>query len=501
MPATRLKVFTPLFFALTGLFLVSRLVNLTRLPIFTDEANYLDWGWRETSVPGSAFYSLYDAKPPLVLWLFGLGQKVTGDPLVAGRTASVLLGLVTLTGVYLWAKQLFGGRVALAAAGAYVVCPLLLFFDRQALLETAVGGAGVWTGYLLWRLTTAPSLALAIGAGLTIGGGFFAKPSFLLFIASAGIGLVFLSVSRRLPSRLVPPLVLTSVSALVVLLPLLLQPQFWQTWGTTSRYSLSLSQIIGPPWSVWSSNLWATADILWWQLTPAVLVLALVGLIKLRRQSWLVVWSVVPLVLQVVISQTVINRYLVSLVAPWTILAGYALVHLRPRLQIAIALLLTTTLGASLVQIVSPIAFLRGLSRLTRYSYVEPYLDTHDSGFSVNNAVAYFKDLAQNRPLIVGLALNSGNPEAGLLVYLRHQPQITVAYLDRQLLGPAIDDYDCLRFDRPTYLVARDQGAAGLAKFAQPEKVIGNPVNSTTIHIFSLRQNCPPSKTLRLNLQ
>ena len=49
---------------LTIFYFVFRLVNLTKLPIFNDEAIYLDWGWRETHRAGFLYYSLYDAKQP-----------------------------------------------------------------------------------------------------------------------------------------------------------------------------------------------------------------------------------------------------------------------------------------------------------------------------------------------------------------------------------------------------------------------------------------------------
>src|SRR3989344_5533705 len=83
------------------LYLATRPINLTLMPIFIDEANYLDWGWRETHTPNFLFYSLYDAKPPLVMWLFGLSQSAISDPLLAGRLVTVLFGLATLLGLYL----------------------------------------------------------------------------------------------------------------------------------------------------------------------------------------------------------------------------------------------------------------------------------------------------------------------------------------------------------------------------------------------------------------
>ena len=41
---------------LLGVYVLFRLSNLTLLPIFNDEAIYLDWGWRETHSAGNLYY-------------------------------------------------------------------------------------------------------------------------------------------------------------------------------------------------------------------------------------------------------------------------------------------------------------------------------------------------------------------------------------------------------------------------------------------------------------
>src|ERR1035437_2049252 len=81
-------------------YFVFRLINLTKLPIFNDEAIYLDWGWRETHRDGFLYYSLYDAKQPFLMWIFGIAESIISDPLFAGRLVSVVSGFLTLIGIY-----------------------------------------------------------------------------------------------------------------------------------------------------------------------------------------------------------------------------------------------------------------------------------------------------------------------------------------------------------------------------------------------------------------
>jgi len=64
----------PLLFIILFYFLL-RLPKLTLIPIFNDEAIYLDWGWREIHGGASLFYSLYDGKQPLLMWVFGIVKE------------------------------------------------------------------------------------------------------------------------------------------------------------------------------------------------------------------------------------------------------------------------------------------------------------------------------------------------------------------------------------------------------------------------------------------
>lgn len=168
---------------LITIYLLFRLPKLTLLPIFNDESIYLDWGWRMTHVPGFLYYSLYDAKQPFTMWLFGIFINFFPDPLFAGRFVSLLLGLLTLTGIYFLGKSLFNKRVGFVASITYTIIPIFVLFDRQALLESAISASGVWGLYFVTKaLKGTRSVKSELLAGLSIGLGFFSKSSALLFL-------------------------------------------------------------------------------------------------------------------------------------------------------------------------------------------------------------------------------------------------------------------------------------------------------------------------------
>ena len=85
--------------ALTLLYLLTRLINLTNLPVFADEAIYIRWAQVMRSEPSLRFLPLSDGKQPLFMWLIIPALKIFSDPLFAGRMISLGSGLLGLFGV------------------------------------------------------------------------------------------------------------------------------------------------------------------------------------------------------------------------------------------------------------------------------------------------------------------------------------------------------------------------------------------------------------------
>ena len=56
-------------FGLVIIFFVTRLVNLTSIPVFGDEAIYLRWSQVIKNVETLRFIPLNDGKQPLFMWL------------------------------------------------------------------------------------------------------------------------------------------------------------------------------------------------------------------------------------------------------------------------------------------------------------------------------------------------------------------------------------------------------------------------------------------------
>ena len=249
-------------------YFVVRLPNLTLLPIFNDEAIYLDWGWRETHIPGMLYYSLYDGKQPLLMWIFGVFQDFFPDPLFAGRLVSVLTGACSLVGIYLIAKMLFAKNVAYLSSLFYIVIPLFVFFDRQALMESAIATVGVFACYCAIKLWTTNAQRFAYALGIVLGVGFWIKSSVLIFLAAFVIlsGIVFWRSTQK--ARVIKHSAIVFAMVIATIPLLLINPDFWASFPRNAQYALTLAELARFPLVPWLQNVWANLVISFFYLTP-----------------------------------------------------------------------------------------------------------------------------------------------------------------------------------------------------------------------------------------
>lgn len=124
-----------ILFGLIGLFLITRLFNLDKFPIFSDEGIYVHWAkvaWRDANW---RFISLTDGRQPLQTWgTIPFLKLFTSNALLAGRLFSVATGFFALTGLVSLCTYLFNKRTAYIAALLYIFVPYFLFLIGWLLL-------------------------------------------------------------------------------------------------------------------------------------------------------------------------------------------------------------------------------------------------------------------------------------------------------------------------------------------------------------------------------
>jgi 4-amino-4-deoxy-L-arabinose transferase-like glycosyltransferase len=459
-----------------------QLTNLTLLPIFTDETNYLDWGWRAVNLPDHIFYSLYDAKQPLIIWFFGIAQNIFADPLLAGRMVSIILGILTAIGVYSLAKKIFDKNIALFSLIIYLSSHYFFFFNRQALVEAGLATIFIWTAYALFALPF--SLKQTVMLGILFGLGYLSKSNALLVIFTTMMIWLYKNKSQDFGKLIIYAFVCLMLP-LALNLPMLLHPWFSKYIHLSTQYTFTISQLFKFPADQWINNISATSSILFWLLTPATLILVLIGLKQTKKYA-LALWVFIPLLLQIVLAKFLVSRYLVAYLPAIVIFAAYVISKKRW----LISLILIPNLYMVGLQLFFPADYFKQLSRVTSYSYIEGYVTTEASGYNLIEARKYFEELAKKEKFTLGIAVYSGNPEAGLLVYFREHPKIKITYLDAMLFGDQLKNVECLKFNQPVYLATRDPQAAGLTKYFDPHTIITNSYNDSKIYVSKLIENC-----------
>lgn len=483
------------FVLLTSLFLASRLINLLSLPIFNDESIYLDWGFREINYKGFAFYSLYDGKPPLLMWVFELFHKFISDPLLAGRVVSVIAGFLTLLGIYKISQKHFGEKVARLAGLFYVVTPIFVFFDRQALMESALCAAGVWSIYYFLDLIGKPGIKNAIILGVIWGIGVFIKQSALIFVAAQIIIFIGIHLKKR-DGKFNVHLLLSLLVSQAVLLPLYFQKEFWGFLSSSSRFAMGFKEILAFPISTWLQNIRGIFMIPFWYFAPFLLAASIVGIfiIKDGQQRRLSLYYLICLLIVLVFSIVVSPRYLVSYLPLSVIFAAHTLTlpkfegkHKRI-LLVSVMTAIPTFLTGTLI--INPVNYFELLNKVTKYSQESEYVSGWTSGYATRGAISFIKQVSEKTPVVVGVRLDAGNPESAVYAYFNGSTKVLPIYFDEKAVTQKIFEYDCMSTNYPFYFVARDDTLGGMDQFLIRVNEFRNPTGDRFVGIYTLKNDC-----------
>lgn len=447
------------------LYFALRLVNLTILPIFADEAIYIRWSqvmWHE---PTLRFLPLSDGKQPLFMWLTIPFLKIFTDPLFAGRFLSVLAGLGSLIGIFLLTLQLFSGmggstsggkdkKTALLASFIYAIIPFTVFFDRMALVDSMLAMFGIWVIYFAVLLVKTPRLDLAMITGMMLGAALITKSPAIFFVILLPTTALFIKkglalsarVSQRRPAsgmggsalggqliKLMGFWVVVYVFAFGIYNLLRLGPNFKMIAIRNKDYVFPIKEILFHPLNPLKPHL---GDLIQWLpnlLTWPVFLLAIGGLIwlwverkKWERATFLFLLTAVPLLTQSVFAKVFTPRYILFTIWPLLILAAYFLQEIKERLKLRKGLFALFLLAIAIPAVWYDYLLLANpdkapLPRRMRSGYLEEWT----AGTGIKEASLYLRERAKERKILVGTEGYFGTLPDGLQIYLERVPNIT----------------------------------------------------------------------------
>lgn len=333
------KLYLLLAGALIATYWLTRLVNLTAIPIFTDEAIYLRWSQIMAYDAAFRYLPLVDGKPPLFMWLISFAIRLlpSFDVLLVGRLTAVFSGFLGLTGIFFTSYMLFKKiRVSLFASLLYLFVPFTFFYDRFGLADSLLSAFGVWSIGLGVIIVEKKRLDAALISGLVIGLGFLTKQAAMYFLAFLPVYLLlfpFKEKNRLLNLvKVISLFVITISLSQAVFSVLRLFPLFHMVNQKTKEFVVPLSEFVLDPLRWFSGNL---PSLLKWEisyLTIGVVFLVIVALYNVINRGkdslkLTVLFSLFffPLVGMAAFNKVIYLRYLLPFTLPLLIMAAYSL--------------------------------------------------------------------------------------------------------------------------------------------------------------------------------
>lgn len=420
--------------AIICLFLILRLLTLTQLPIFTDEAIYLRWAQIAKNDANWRFISLTDGKQPLFIWLAAVGMKFISDPLVAGRLISVLAGLGSMAGLFLLGREVFKNRVVgIISALLYAIFPFALIYDRMALYDSLVGTFIVWGLYFTFLLVRRLKLDLALLMGFITGAAVLNKTNGFFTIYLLPFSLVLFDYKQKFWRMKLLRFFLLSL--LVVFITygfysiLRLSPFFYIINEKNHIFFYPLSEWIKNPLGYFLPNISAFND---WTLRYVGLpfLLTAMGAFFLsksyfREKLLLLAWFVIPYLGFAFIGKTIYPRYIFPMTLSLLPLVAYSLVLLAARFKgwriyLLGFLVVCYSLFADFLIIYnfpkSPVPD----------SDKSQYLTGWASGQGVKEAVAYLSQRAKTNRIYVGTEGTFGLMPYSLELAFNNNPNVVI---------------------------------------------------------------------------
>lgn len=415
------------FIAIALLYFALRLPNLTRQPIFADEAIYIRWAQVMRAEPTLRFVSLSDGKTPLYMWAMTPMLKIIKDPLMAGRLLSVFSGFMTLTGVFFLSRKVFNRNVSYWAAFIYAICPFTVFFDRMALVDSMLAGFTIWIIYFAIWLLGSLRLDVAMILGYLIGGALLVKTPAMINILILPLSII--GISKKINSRLLLKLFLywgvAILIGLVIYNMLRLGPGFQQLSSRNADYMFSPFELVSRPLDPFIPHLRDMSDWFPKFFTIPILIAVFIGIgvavARFNRLALVVlIWALVPLILEMTFLRTFTARYLLSSIPPLLVFAGFGLTKIFEKIKIKNLYKIVFS-----ILVISPLAF--------KFDYqliVSPppdslpieerkgYFEDWTAGYGFKEMASYIVEQSKNKRVVLGTEGSFGTLPDGIQIYL-----------------------------------------------------------------------------------
>lgn len=341
-----------IIFFIVGLYFASRIINIDGLPIFGDEGIYTRWAKVARADASWRFISLTDGKQPLQTWGTIPFLKLIDTPYIAARLFSVATGFFGLVGMFVTCLYLFGKRAAYIGAMLYVFTPYFLFYDRMALVDSAVNAFAIWIFLFSILLARTIRFDVALIFGLLSGCALLAKSSVRLFL---GLGYFAMLLIVSTKSRVKTIVNFTALYAMVGFFAIViyniqrLSPFFHYVAEKNKTFIVTFDEFISTPFAYLFHNLRDIPYYVFSEMGYISGVLGIVGVVLLIKKDralglYTACWLLVPYIIIALVSKVIFPRYLIFFGSILTLSAAYLLSSVTTRARF-IAIVITIAIS------------------------------------------------------------------------------------------------------------------------------------------------------------
>lgn len=426
------------------LYFGSRLINLTSIPVFGDEAIYLRWSQIIKNVETLRFIPLNDGKQPLYMWLVVPLLKFF-SPLIAGRLLSAISGfttltlLVTLFAIYRnyssknkeplsfifesLSKNAFSNFIP---GLIYIFLPFAFFFDRIAVPDNLLSALCLLSIIFTLLLAKYPRLDLSMLLGIILGLAWITKSPAIYFVVLSLFGFILLGNLKKIYY----PVISITIGFGVYNL-LRLGPQFHQIAIRNLDYIWPISEILKHPLDPFVPHLHDLSS-LYFQFISLPLVLAFI--INFKKLSKLFIFILLtfllPLIANLAIAKIFTGRYILFTIPYLIILMSLGILTISKLFKFSIFFI--------------PLLFIPNIFyqyQLSTKPYTTKipnsesgYLSGWTAGWGISPISQYLINRSKDHNVIVGTEGYFGTLPDGLQIYTDSLPHLTVFGVNNDLV-------------------------------------------------------------------
>lgn len=436
------KRFVLLFLTISVLYFATRLINLTTIPVFGDEAIYLRWSQVIKNVETLRFIPLNDGKQPLYMWLVVPLLKFF-PALIAGRLLSIFSGYLILTllvilfsiyqnyssknqqpHLFIFESLTKNSYSNLIPALIYIFLPFSFFFDHLAVPDNLLSAICLLSIILAILLAKFPRLDLSMLLGLSLGLAWITKSPAIYFVVLSLFAFILLSNVKKPFYPILSLIIGYSIYNL-----LRLGPQFHQIAIRNLDYIWPLSEIIKHPLDPLKPHFIDLINLYIKYISLPFLLVLFINYKKVNKLFiFILLTFLLPLIANMAIAKVFTGRYILFTLPYLIILLSIGIINISKKYRFLLIFLFIPNVIYQYQLSFNPYG-----TKLpnTEYGYTSGWT----AGWGIESVAKYLIERSKTNNVIVGTEGYFGTFPDGLQIYTDSIPRLTVFGVNNDLVN------------------------------------------------------------------